>query len=469
MTEAPTPERQTLMPAGWTRTLLSGAEVALIAWALTLVACVATFAPDSSNRWLAEVSWGYVLSYSAAFFGAGLMGTLPVGSQTVTLMPTLLTLLCVLLGLFSMNLRKHVQVGAYLVFPVGFAVMSTLINLMAATIGSPLRVLGGSFLVALLAACIQILRTVRQFRTDQEKALGTVSDERVSDPLLTWIAQWPRDVFRGLSIARTLIVVMVVYGVLALIASVIFHWHQIAQISQTLGVGGWRLLSLILTQLAYLPTLAWWALTWLAGTGFYVGEGVHFAPGFYTPGPVPAMPLLGAAPVWPADIWPAVWPLFFALSLLGSWRKRRSLRQLRMPLAVSGLLTTAALLLATWLSTGALGAGRLALVGPPLLPSALSLLVQSWGVYAAIQILTSTEAVALVRRALTKLGNGLGRVGGVDPQIPVPAAQSSDSNRRCNLGDNGDEVNGALGKNHEAETELLHAEPTGEGPGDSDN
>ncbi|MEV0891766.1 DUF6350 family protein [Promicromonospora sp. NPDC050262] len=49
-------------------------------------------------------------------------------------------------------------------------------------------------------------------------------------------------------------------------------------------------------QLALLPNLLLWAVAWLAGSGFAVGEGTGFTPYGTTSGPLPAVPLLGALP-----------------------------------------------------------------------------------------------------------------------------------------------------------------------------
>ena len=63
------------------------------------------------------------------------------------------------------------------------------------------------------------------------------------------------------------------------------------------AVGG---VVLAVAELAYLPNLVVWALAWLTGAGFAVGEGTHFAPDGVVGGALPAVPMLGALPA--ADI-----------------------------------------------------------------------------------------------------------------------------------------------------------------------
>ena len=47
---------------------------------------------------------------------------------------------------------------------------------------------------------------------------------------------------------------------------------------------------------AFVPTIAAWALAWMTGQGFAVGEGTRYAPGEIVAGPLPSLPALGGLP-----------------------------------------------------------------------------------------------------------------------------------------------------------------------------
>lgn len=63
-----------------------------------------------------------------------------------------------------------------------------------------------------------------------------------------------------------------------------------------LGLDGASGASLAVAQLALVPDLVVWALTWLAGPGFAVGSGTHFGADGVTSAPLPAIPILGGLP-----------------------------------------------------------------------------------------------------------------------------------------------------------------------------
>lgn len=126
-------------------------------------------------------------------------------------------------------------------------------------------------------------------------------------------------------------------------------------------------------QLALLPNLVLWATSWLAGTGFAVGQGTAYAPGGTETGPLPAVPLLGAlpGPDWSGSTATAAGPLaVVACGALAGWFAWRRLDPDRVrgvdlaqvllgTVVLAGLMTG---LLQFW-AGGAVGAGRLAQVG----------------------------------------------------------------------------------------------------------
>ncbi|GAA1510362.1 hypothetical protein BJ978_000102 [Agromyces terreus] len=168
------------------------------------------------------------------------------------------------------------------------------------------------------------------------------------------------------------------FGVLSfaafLLGVVIFlDYATIAGLYQALDAGIDGGIVLTMAELAVLPNLVIWAAAWMLGPGFAFGAGSSVAPGGTLLGPVPGIPLLGALP--------GSAPLFGALLLVvpvllgfaGAWivggERRRASAETPWwrPAAVavaSALVAGLTLgLLARW-SSGAVGPGRLAEVGP---------------------------------------------------------------------------------------------------------
>lgn len=129
---------------------------------------------------------------------------------------------------------------------------------------------------------------------------------------------------------------------------------------------------LAVAQLALLPDLVLWAMSWLGGSGFAVGTGTSFTPFGVDAGPLPAVPLLAALPGqdWTGGFgWTA--PLVVvACGAVGGWFAWRGLEpgepRLRdVALALGGLAATAASLVGMLqgAASGAAGTDRLSDVG----------------------------------------------------------------------------------------------------------
>lgn len=148
-------------------------------------------------------------------------------------------------------------------------------------------------------------------------------------------------------------------------------WDRIVGLHEALGPGPVGSGGLALTQLAYLPTAVVWAASWLAGPGFAVGAGSAVTPAVVTLGPLPAFPLLGALPE------PGTTPGWFVGAVavpvlagaLGGWHLHRAARavprlQLLALAPAVGLVAGAAGLMLAWSASGAVGPGRMAVMGP---------------------------------------------------------------------------------------------------------
>jgi len=173
---------------------------------------------------------------------------------------------------------------------------------------------------------------------------------------------------------------------------------------------------LTLAQLAYVPTLVVWALAWVSGVGFWLGEGAPVSPAGTEAGLVPGIPVLGALPEVSSP-----WLLLVALLPVGvgafaGWVARSDLAAIlvvpRAPrdsgrthgtsgdpwgpriaaaLAIPAVTAAAAAGLAA-AAHGAMGPGRLAEVGPH--PGAVALAV-------GVEVLIGCAILLLSPRAMT--------------------------------------------------------------------
>ena len=162
-------------------------------------------------------------------------------------------------------------------------------------------------------------------------------------------------------------------GLVVVLAMVATSWNQVTTISTAVAAGGLGGVVLALAQVASLPNLALWAVSFMAGPGFRVVEGGSVSWSGSKGGLLPMVPVLAALPQ------PGGFPWFTALSVLvvvavGAFVARRALAEvarlsrLRTKLAVAlSACTVAALALAVLdlVAGGSAGQFRLSAVGAP--------------------------------------------------------------------------------------------------------
>jgi hypothetical protein len=169
------------------------------------------------------------------------------------------------------------------------------------------------------------------------------------------------------------------------------------------AVGG---VVLAVAELAYLPNLVVWALAWLSGSGFAVGEGTHFAPDGVVGGAMPAIPILGALPA-PDIAGPATSLVPLVVVGVGAfvgWYLHRRLETHRwwdviVACAAAGATTTITVAVLVTMASGGIGPDRMADVG------AHGMLV---GLLAGAGVLVGALLVALPgdARLRARLGRG---------------------------------------------------------------
>ena len=129
-----------------------------------------------------------------------------------------------------------------------------------------------------------------------------------------------------------------------------------------------------LAQVAFVPNLVVWVASWLIGPGFALGAGSAISPVNTVVGPVPGLPILGALPSgdfafgFVGLLVPIVIGFLAAVlvrpRLVAALRGRPLLGRLLLAAAGMALVAGLTLGLLAWFSAGAIGPGRLAVVGP---------------------------------------------------------------------------------------------------------
>lgn len=165
----------------------------------------------------------------------------------------------------------------------------------------------------------------------------------------------------------------IVIGVSALVLALLIFGNYGTIISlyeqlQTGVVGG---VALTIAQLAFLPNLVIWLMSWLVGPGFAIGTGSAVSPIGTALGPLPGVPLFGVIPAhgYSFGLIGVLVPLlagFVAAALLRATRRAQADGALALLLTAVGIGVVAGIQLGllAWWSSGALGPGRLHDVGP---------------------------------------------------------------------------------------------------------
>jgi hypothetical protein len=335
-------------------TALQGALLSLLVIVLPAIAAYVATSADPSN---AGVGWTRAVRVGSAVWLAGHGVPLHVAGVTIGLVPLGVTGLAVFACYAS---ARRSGVPSRSAFAAGVATYLATAGLVAQGVGvsgaDSVRGMTGALLVSVLGLGGGLLRR-HDSPAWRDVTRGAWS--RVAAPVRCGAAAGLLAGALLLATVACLVLLWIAAG-RATIGDVVTGLHMDV-------VGG---AVLAYAELAFLPNLVGWALAWLAGPGFHVGAGTHFAPGEATTGPMPAIPLLGALPTGDfAGPAARLAPIVLVLAgLAAGWYVHRRLvgRRWHDVVAAGGTaaLTTALLALAlVALSSGPAGPGRLAHVG----------------------------------------------------------------------------------------------------------
>lgn len=184
-------------------------------------------------------------------------------------------------------------------------------------------------------------------------------------------------VAEGWRIARVILAALAVMGTVVLVIACVTGWDRITGIYRAYLTDGAGTVFLTVLQMCFLPAGLVWALAYMSGAGFAVGEGATFSALGSTGAPLPAIPFFGALPSPTTHAGWLVVLLVAAGLQWGAWEARRGVRITDTWPGLSGALIIETLVVAAAgaLTRGGIGTGRMMQMGAygPLLAGAVLL------------------------------------------------------------------------------------------------
>lgn len=359
--------------------MIAVAGIAAIALPVLLVGVI-TFSLSIDFVTLAQLTAGlWTLAHGMQFHIAideATALTLGIGAEpldfTVTLAPLLLSLLTAFLS-WRMGRRFATDVptgvSALTGGSLGFYAASFLLTWFAGTF-----VTDAPWLRALVASLWFLIPAWVGFWSTHADALSTawfklkIFAEQSGAPKLGW--GFESYLPRTIRLAVALVAGVLFVGSAALTLSLGFAFVDIMSLSQSLHLDVIGSFVFFLGQLAYLPTLLVWAIAWLSGAGFMVGEGSSVTPFETLLGPLPAIPVFAAIPEG-SPSWGFLAVLAVVLTGVAVGALFGGLPEYRTPAwwqtGIMALFTVLAVGLAVAgigaLASGAIGPGRLLITG----------------------------------------------------------------------------------------------------------
>lgn len=360
--------------------------IAVVLAPLALLWVVGLGSPDWTALWPAAAAvWhlGHLVPISVTLPDAYLAATgidPALATFTLSLAPLAFA---VFTGLFAARsgVRAAEAGAAATGWIAGSAVFAGLAALVAVSSGAPLVAFETwqaiLFPALLFAVPALIGAIVGSWRVGDEGLMDALR-ARLDDLPAHW-ARVPAVIVRGLGVS---VLGLVSVGAVVVVAGLIARSTQIIALFQAMNVDAVGATVIALAQLAYLPTLLVWGLSFAAGPGFAVGADTAVTPAGTQVGVLPGIPVLGAVPesTTPWLLLLALLPI--AVGALTGWILRAHLPathdpepiapRLTVALSVAALTGGAGALMAVF-AHGSIGPGRLTDVGPEPGPLALTL------------------------------------------------------------------------------------------------
>jgi len=173
-----------------------------------------------------------------------------------------------------------------------FGLASSVVTLTAVNGGARPSIWQGVLLPTLVFAIGLFLGVLREGRERGPDAAGSSLRDWIDD----WRPQVRAAVAGALRAGAAAAAITTLVSAVAVALLIAVNYAQIIRLYEALHtevVGG---VALTAGELAFLPNLVIWAVSWFIGPGFAIGAGSHVSPLGTALGPMPTIPLLGALP-----------------------------------------------------------------------------------------------------------------------------------------------------------------------------
>ncbi|MGO1235953.1 cell division protein PerM [Microbacterium gubbeenense] len=297
--------------------------------------------------------------------------------------------------------RRAVQSGAPLIaVPTGIVVFALVATGVQLTSDNPVAITAAWQAILLPSAVYAVGAVAGAIKAGWNDGDGGVID-RIQDVVDSWGPAWrdvPTLIARGTSVV---IVGLVCASAVLFTILVALGGGEVVTLFERTHADVVGATTLTLAQLAYLPTMLGWGVSWIAGPGFALGTDTAISPSGTSLGVVPGIPVFGILPEGGSGWFLLVALVPVALGALAGWIARRSYAEdwsydgeghehygPRVAIAVGiAVFSGAVAALIAAVSAGSMGPGRLADVGADAGPVALAVGLEAL-LGAAILLLT---------------------------------------------------------------------------------
>lgn len=345
------------------RVWVSGAVAVAVPWLVTVALVVLIWAVTPGS----DTPWGQVIGTGSAGWFLSTGGRVAVDGVVVGVVPLLAWALAAWFTAYQLrHLSAHTgEVSRRLLprFLGGYAAAAALVALL--TLAGPVRPT-----VAGLIACLSVPIVA-------SGVVVLLDDADLADRLPPWVDRAMRPAVWGLVTLAGLgaVLVLVMFAV---------RWPTVTSLHAAVGAHGASAVGLLIGQLLFVPDLAVWAVSFIAGPGFQVAAGGTVSVSGAAPGLLPMIPILGVVPSdghYPAWVTLAVL-LPVGVGALVTWQAGRQWARLARwqdkarTAGVAVVAVDLAALGAALLTSGPAGSARMVHLGPDPWAIAGALLVE---------------------------------------------------------------------------------------------
>jgi hypothetical protein len=382
----------------WVGGLLAGLQAALLSLLVVVVPAIAAFVATSSAPATDGVPWTSALQAGAGIWLLAHGVPFPT-APSVTLAPLGLTALAVFSGWASARRSGYATWQSY---AAGIAAYTGVLLLVGLFCGVPLLHLGIGVFAAVTVSGLGLGAGL----------LRRAEAPRLATLLLPVRRRLPEPVAQGIGAGAVALFALLGTSAVLTVAWILAGRTTIAEVVSGLGLDAVGGVVLAVGELAYLPTLVIWAMSWLTGPGFAVGVDTSFTVGGATTGALPAVPILGALPA--PDIAGGVLRYIPVLTVLTGllavlWLRRRLASTRAWDPVIAGAVSAAVAGLGAGvlsaLASGGIGPGRMTEFGPA--PVLVGLAVAAGTALAMVLVLWPADPH--LRSAVGRAARGLWR------------------------------------------------------------